>query len=84
MFPLLSLHVACNTDRSEHKRESAHMHRDAHKHLQIHISRNSTADIHSVTCPDKSKKDFNQREEGSIAFSSPKKKRIQQGFSLCD
>ena len=72
--PLLSLHVACNTDKTI-SYESAHVHGETRKHLQTHISVNSTADIHSVTCQDKSKKDFNHRESSSTAFSSPTEKK---------
>lgn len=80
--PPFSLHMwpASCVNSTSHK--SVHVHGDAWKHLQIHISINSTADIHSVTCQDKSKTDFNQRQGRSTAFSSPKKKRIYQKSSL--
>lgn len=55
--------------------ESAHGHGDRRKQPETHTAVNSTADIHSVTCQDQSKKDFNHREGSSRAFSSPKEKK---------
>lgn len=75
--PLLSLPVACNTDKTI-SYESAHVHGETRKHLQTHISVNSTADIHSVTCQDKSKKVKKTSITGKAAaqhFPPPRKKK---------
>ena len=61
--------------------ESAHVHGETSKHLQTRVSVNSTDDIHSVTCQDISKKDFNHRERSSTAFSSPMEKKKKKEFN---
>lgn len=80
MVPLLSLHVACHTDKTV-SYESAHVHAETGKHLQTHISVNPTADIHSVTCQDKStkvKRTSITGREAAQHFPPPRKKKIKE------
>lgn len=61
--------------------ESAHVHGETSKHLQTHVSVNSTADTHSVTCQDKSKKVKKTSITGKAAaqhFPPPWKKKIKE------